>query len=57
MPRKKKSSANEWVDPDDAPEWTEEMLDRAEIRHGDKIIREGRPPLAKLLSKKGLGKK
>ena len=34
-----------WVDPDDAPEWTEEMWDRAEIRDGDKIIRRGRPPL------------
>ncbi len=31
---------------DDAPELTEEMLDRAEIRHGDKVIKRGRPPLA-----------
>src|SRR5258706_5692663 len=30
---------------DEAPELTKEMLDRAEIRHGDKIIRRGRPPL------------
>ncbi len=30
---------------DEAPELTEDMLDRAEIRHGDKIIRRGRPPL------------
>jgi uncharacterized protein (DUF4415 family) len=29
----------------EAPELTKEMLDRAEIRHGDKIIRRGRPPL------------
>jgi hypothetical protein len=34
-----------WVDPDDAPELTDEMLDRAEIREGDRIIRPGRPPL------------
>lgn len=34
----------EWVDPDDAPEWTDEMFDRAEIRIGDKVIRRGRPP-------------
>jgi hypothetical protein len=33
-----------WIDPDDAPEWTDEMFDRAEIRIGDKIIRRGRPP-------------
>jgi uncharacterized protein (DUF4415 family) len=38
-----------WVDPDDAPELTDELLERfaetAEIRHGDKVIRRGRPPL------------
>src|SRR3981189_1063067 len=30
---------------DEARELPKEMLDRAEIRHGDKIIRRGRPPL------------
>src|SRR5688572_11210109 len=30
---------------DEAPEWTAEDFARAEIRHGDKIIRRGRPPL------------
>ena len=30
---------------DEAPELTEEMLDRAEIRHGDTVIKRGRPPL------------
>jgi uncharacterized protein (DUF4415 family) len=30
---------------EEAPEFTRKMLDRAEIRHGDKIIRRGRPPL------------
>ncbi|MBS0528620.1 MAG: helix-turn-helix transcriptional regulator [Proteobacteria bacterium] len=34
-----------WVDPDDAPEITDEWLDRAEIRKGDRVIRPGRPPL------------
>ena len=38
-----------WVDPDDAPEITDEFLDRvwdsAEISEGDRIIRRGRPPL------------
>ena len=37
-------SESSWVDPDDAPEWTDEMFDRAEIRIGDRIIRRGRPP-------------
>jgi uncharacterized protein (DUF4415 family) len=38
------ASERSWVDPDDAPEWTDEMFDRAEIRIGDKVIRRGRPP-------------
>ncbi|QDL97797.1 BrnA antitoxin family protein [Rhodopseudomonas palustris] len=51
MPEKRKSSASDsgkrkpWVDPDDAPELTDEMLDRAVYRVGGKIVRRGRPPL------------
>ncbi|WP_370870893.1 BrnA antitoxin family protein [Bradyrhizobium sp.] len=30
---------------DEAPELTKAMLDRAEIRDGDRIIKRGRPPL------------
>ena len=30
---------------DEVPELTKEMLDRAEIRHGDRVIKRGRPPL------------
>ena len=45
MPKKRKSGAAAWVDPDDAPELTAEFFDRAEIRHGEKIVRRGRPPL------------
>lgn len=37
-----------WVDPDDAPEWTDEMFDRAEIRIGDKVIRPATGTLTKL---------
>ncbi|MET0907443.1 MAG: hypothetical protein EON84_02640 [Bradyrhizobiaceae bacterium] len=44
-------AADSWVDPDDAPEWTEEMWQRAEIRKGDRVIRPGRPPLDDLLKK------
>jgi uncharacterized protein (DUF4415 family) len=32
-----------WVDPDDAPEWTQEQFERADLYHGDKLIRRGRP--------------
>jgi uncharacterized protein (DUF4415 family) len=45
MPRKKKSAAGGWRDPDDAPALTETFFDRAEIRKGDKVVRRGRPPL------------
>jgi uncharacterized protein (DUF4415 family) len=44
MPKKKKSGVAAWVDPDDAPELTDEFFERAEIRHGEKIVRRGRPP-------------
>ncbi len=30
---------------DEAPPLTREMLDRAEIRHGNKVLKRGRPPL------------
>ena len=47
-------SDDSWVDPDDAPEWTEAMFARGELRIDGKIIRPangtltkpGRPPLA-----------
>lgn len=45
MTRKKKSGAAAWVDGDDAPPLTDKFFDRAEIRHGAKIVRRGRPPL------------
>lgn len=43
MPRNERNSKSAWVDPDDAPEWTDEEWDRAEIRIGDTVIRPGRP--------------
>ena len=45
MPTKKKSGTAAWIDRDDAPALTDKFFDRAEIRHGDKIVRRGRPPL------------
>ena len=44
MTASKHTTESNWVDPDDAPEWTQDMFDRAEIRIGDKVIRRGRPP-------------
>jgi len=42
MKTKNASTSPEWVDPDDAPELTEAMLDDAEFFHGDTFIRRGR---------------
>lgn len=43
MPKKKKTGASKWVDPDDAPELTKEWFEHADLYHGDKLIRRGRP--------------
>ena len=43
MTESKPVSDPAWVDPDDAPEWTDEMFARATFRIGDTIIRRGRP--------------
>jgi uncharacterized protein (DUF4415 family) len=41
----------EWSDPDDAPEITDDMLDRATIVKGGKVIQRGRPPLGDLVKR------
>jgi uncharacterized protein (DUF4415 family) len=43
MPTKKKTAESKWVDPDDAPKLTKEWFERADLYHGDKLIRRGRP--------------
>ncbi|MFA7679908.1 MAG: BrnA antitoxin family protein [Pigmentiphaga sp.] len=35
-----------WVDPDDAPELTDEWFQTAELRDGNRIVRRGRPKSA-----------
>jgi uncharacterized protein (DUF4415 family) len=43
------TSNKQSVDPDDAPELTDELLEKfaetAEVRRGEKVVRRGRPPL------------
>lgn len=39
------SEAPAWRDPNDAPEVTDDMLDRATIVKDGKVIQRGRPPL------------
>jgi len=53
MPAKGKNTATAWTDPDDAPEWTDDVFERAAVHHGDRLIqpaqgtltRRGRPKL------------
>ena len=53
MSEKERDAKGEWIDPDDAPEWTGEMFDRAQISVGGVVICEatgtltkrGRPPV------------
>ncbi|WP_297513247.1 BrnA antitoxin family protein [uncultured Caulobacter sp.] len=33
------NSGNSWIDPDDAPEWTDDQFERAQFSIGGKIIR------------------
>jgi uncharacterized protein (DUF4415 family) len=40
---KDENISTEWVDPDDAPHLTAEWFDRADLYHGSKLIRRGRP--------------
>jgi uncharacterized protein (DUF4415 family) len=46
MQTKKPRTGSEWVDPDDAPRLTRDWFDRADLYHGDKIVRRGRPKSA-----------
>jgi uncharacterized protein (DUF4415 family) len=39
-----KDTKTDWVDPDDAPELTDEWFDKADLKIGDRVIRRGRPP-------------
>ncbi len=43
MTANKHATLTDWIDPDDAPELTDEFFDRADEYDGDKLIRRGRP--------------
>ena len=44
MPRKKPALVSANIDPDDAPELTQEMLDQGQLSVGGVVLRAGRPP-------------
>ncbi len=39
----KRATPTPWTDPDDAPELTDEFFQRADLYHGEKLVRRGRP--------------
>jgi uncharacterized protein (DUF4415 family) len=43
MEKKKPAGAGTWIDPDDAPELTDEFFRRADIYEDGKLVRRGRP--------------
>lgn len=45
MTENKPSMESTWVDPDDAPELTEEWFQKADLYDGEKLIRRGNRPL------------
>jgi uncharacterized protein (DUF4415 family) len=44
-----KSTKKPWTDPDDAPEWSNDVFERAEVRRDGKVVR----PAAGTLTKRG----
>ena len=44
MTRSSENTGTAWVDPDDAPELTDEWFDKADYYEGEKLVRRGRPP-------------
>jgi len=46
MTANKPNTESTWIDPDDAPELTEDWFRSADLYHGEKLIRRGRPPAA-----------
>lgn len=45
MSGNKQSTESTWIDPDDAPELTDEWFEKADLYDGEKLIRRGRRPL------------
>ena len=44
MSASKKGTEDTWIDPDDAPELTDEWFEKADLYDGEKLIRRGRRP-------------
>lgn len=49
MQKNEDTTKRKWVDPDDAPEWSDDVFERAELRKGNEVLR----PAAGTLTKRG----
>lgn len=49
MTERSGNSSKDWVDPDDAPEWADNVWDRAQFSKGGKVVR----PATGTLTKRG----
>lgn len=45
MSGNEKDTGHTWIDPDDAPEWTDDQLERAQLSIGGRVIRPARGTL------------
>lgn len=48
MSANKRNTGNGWIDPDDAPELTDEFFEQADEYRGDTLVRRGRPKTDKV---------
>ncbi|MEW5685049.1 MAG: BrnA antitoxin family protein [Pseudomonadota bacterium] len=39
MPKTKTDTSSAWIDPDDAPEWSDDVIRRAAAWHGEDLVR------------------
>ncbi|MDR5800595.1 BrnA antitoxin family protein [Caballeronia sp. LZ001] len=44
MNASKRTTHPEWIDPDDAPELTDDFFEQADLYRGDELIKRGRGP-------------
>lgn len=49
MTERKEDTTPQWIDPDEASEWTDEVFERAEIRRAGTVVR----PASGTLTKRG----
>jgi uncharacterized protein (DUF4415 family) len=47
MPKNARGTKTNWIDPDDAPELTDDFFERAEIKDGDVVVRPAQGTLTK----------